>query len=446
MARTCASSSVEPRERDLRCPSERCQPNRVRMPSARRRNVISRSVRLLRDLGPREFLARVFGKLNSVLTASKADSLVAFEDAAAVDWTNPHPTESAAPATAQVGSGGLHLAWIMSPPGRESGGHQNLFRFIDQAERHGHRCTIYLYDAHKASTISDVRATIESSDAYAGVAADIRVYVRSVGVDADTDAIIATGWETAYPSYLDASSARRLYFVQDFEPSFYPMGSNYVLAENTYRFGFHGITAGGWLAEKLSTEYGMATDKFDFAVDKSKYWLTNQQARSEVFFYARPVTARRAFEFGLMALSEFSRLRPDVTINFAGWHVNPVDVPFPFVNHGSLELKALNELYNRCAAGLVLSLTNMSLLPLELMSSGVVPVVNDAPNNRLVADNEFIEWVPLAPSVIAQRMAGVLERADGAARLTRMSASVAEANWDDSGDAFVSAVERAVRG
>lgn len=29
-----------------------------------------------------------------------------------------------------------------------------------------------------------------------------------------------------------------MYFVQDFEPLFYGMGSKAVLAENTYRFGF----------------------------------------------------------------------------------------------------------------------------------------------------------------------------------------------------------------
>ena len=61
-----------------------------------------------------------------------------------------------------------------------------------------------------------------------------------------SDAVFATGWETAYPVFNDAGDARKCYFVQDFEPLFYPVGSEYVLAENTYRFNFFGITAGKW--------------------------------------------------------------------------------------------------------------------------------------------------------------------------------------------------------
>ena len=37
-----------------------------------------------------------------------------------------------------------------------------------------------------------------------------------------------------------------VYFVQDFEPLFYPMGSDYLLAENTYRKGLYHITTGAW--------------------------------------------------------------------------------------------------------------------------------------------------------------------------------------------------------
>jgi hypothetical protein len=35
-----------------------------------------------------------------------------------------------------------------------------------------------------------------------------------------------------------------LIWDSDFEPWFYPMGTDYVLAENTYRFNFYGFTAG----------------------------------------------------------------------------------------------------------------------------------------------------------------------------------------------------------
>jgi hypothetical protein len=368
---------------------------------------------------------------------------VNLDDAVNVDWTEI-PDRIAKPLT--VKGGPINIAWIMSPPGPESGGHQNIFRFIKFAEDAGHTCTVYFYQPTGRADVDGLREIIESSDAYADVNAELRNYDRDLGLAPDTQAVFATGWETAYPSFLDKTNAKRFYFIQDFEPLFYPTGSDALLAENTYRFGFHGITAGAWLSTTVREKFGMKADHFEFAVDKSLYNVTNTGPRNEVFFYARPVTARRAYEFGLLVLSDFARLRPDVTINLAGWDVSNWEIPFPHVNLSSMSLSQLNAVYNRCAAGLVLSLTNMSLLPLELISAGVTPVVNDGPNNRLVSDNPYIEYVPASPMVIAKKMVEVLERPDAVERSNEMSSSVANVNWTDSGTQFVDALERAMRG
>lgn len=385
-------------------------------------------------------LAGVFGRLSVMLSANRQEMLVDIDDAAAVDWT-VRPDNLAAPTV--VTSGPVDIAWVCSPPGAESGGHQNLFRFIKFAEEAGHRSTIYLYGA--GDSIPTIRKMLASRSGYPELAADIRYYDPAVGVDVGTQAIFATGWETAYPVYRDASDARRFYFVQDFEPYFYPVGSQSSLAENTYRFGFHGITAGAWLEEKLRDEFGMRADHFDFAVDRERYHVINEGPRDEIFFYARPVTPRRAFELGMLALTDFAQLRPDITINLAGWDVTGWKVPFPHRNLASLDISELNALYNRCAAGLVLSLTNLSLLPLELMASGVVPVVNDAPNNRLVTDRPGIEWVPLSPPAIARRLADVVDR-DFPSTAQYVSSMVGHADWAESGRQFMEAFERGMRG
>ena len=368
--------------------------------------------------------------------------LVAIDDAENVDWTD-HPVWRRSPIV--VTSERAEIAWIMSPPGAESGGHQNLFRFIKFAEDHGHRSRIYLYDQFGHS-LADLRSMLAASEAYPHLDATIEDYRPDVGVDSATQALFASGWETAYPAYRDPSRAKRLYFIQDFEPSFYPAGTEALLAENTYRFGFHGITAGGWLAQKLRDEYGMTTDHFDFSVDASLYNLSNTGRRSEIFFYARPVTTRRAFEFGVLSLAKFAERRPEIVINFAGWDVRGWDVPFAHRNLASLELSQLNAIYNRCAAGLVLSLTNMSLLPLELLACGTAAVVNDAPNNRMVSNNPFIDYVAPSPGAIADRLERILDAPDAIERSLARSQSVTGTNWTQSGDQFVAAFERAMRG
>jgi glycosyltransferase involved in cell wall biosynthesis len=368
--------------------------------------------------------------------------LVAVDDAENVDWTS-QPNWRSTPLA--VVSESVEIAWIMSPPGAESGGHQNLFRFIKFAEDHGHFSRIYLYDQFGHS-LSEVRAMLAASEAYPHLQATIEDYRPEIGVAPSTQALFASGWETAYPAFRDPSLARRFYFVQDFEPSFYPVGTESLLAENTYRFGFHGITAGGWLSHKLQSDYGMVADHFDFSVDASLYNLTNHERRNEIFFYARPVTTRRAFEFGLLSLAKFAERRPEVTINFAGWDVRGWEVPFAYRNLASMELSKLNQVYNRCAAGLVLSLTNMSLLPLELLACGTAAVVNDAPNNRMVSDNPFIHYVPPSPVAIADRLEQILDAPDAIAHSVARSKSVAGSTWADSGAQFVASFERVMRG
>lgn len=73
-------------------------------------------------------------------------------------------------------------------------------------------------------------------------------------------------------------------------------------------------------------------------------------------------------------------------------------------------------------------------------------MVNDAPNNRLVSDNPFIEYVAPAPGAIASKLVDIADRSDAGVRALAMSASVAELDWDHSGRDFVAALERAMRG
>lgn len=364
------------------------------------------------------------------------DTKVKYEDALAANYTQPLKPWPGTNAKS------LTFNWLMPPPGKGSGGHYNIFRFIQYLEGAGHTCRIYLYTQHKPGRLSDVKALM--GDSYPKLDAEMK-WIEYGDEMKDADGIFATSWETAYASFNAKTNGKRFYFVQDFEPYFYPTGSLSVLAENTYRFGFYGVTAGNWLATKLRRDYGMSTDHFDFGSDPDMYKLTNDAERKEIFFYARPYTERRAFEMGIMALDLFHRKHPNYTINLAGWDVSEYAIPFPYNNLQTLELDELSPLYNKCAAGLVMSLTNMSLLPLELLGSGTIPVVNDGENNRLVSDNPYIEYSANNPQALADGLSKVVSRKNGATYAKKASESVRAASWDSSGKKFVGIVEREVR-
>lgn len=362
------------------------------------------------------------------LRVSRAD-LVRAAQIAADGWKLP-------PALALGGGERMKVAWVCAPAGEGAGGFTTMSRIAVGLERAGHECTIYLHDRHGWS-LEQHRRTVRKW--WPSLKADVRDLADGIE---DSHAIFATSWETAYPVLGSPARGVRFYFVQDFEPSFYPAGSQALLAEATYSFGFHGITAGRWLARKLERDYGMAADHFDFGCDLARYRLREAAPapRTGVCMYSRPSTPRRAFELAVAALDLFSERHPEIDIHLYGESVK--GLPFAVEDHGLMTPSELNDLYNRCIAGLSLSATNVSLVPYEMLAAGCIPVVNDAEHNRVVLDNAEIAYAPATPFDLAGKLSELVSRAPAervaAARVA--AASVQGASWEQAG----ADVERAV--
>ncbi len=338
----------------------------------------------------------------------------------------------------------LVVNWVMTPPPPGSGGHTTLLRLVEHLERSGHTCRLYFYDRYAG----DIRT---HTDVFRGYWPQIRAEVAdATGPMQPCDAVFATSWQSAYVVADPRTPGRRFYCVQDFEPLFYPAGSESLLAENTFRFGFHGVTAGRWLAEKLTAEYGMPCDYFEFGADTDVYRVdadAERPVRDGVVFYAKPSTPRRAYSLGLLALEEFHRRHPDVPIHLFGENVGAL--PFPAQRHGVITPSELNALYNRCLAGLCLSVTNISLIPFELLAAGCIPVVNDARHNRLVLDNPHVRYVQPTPGELAAALSDVVSATPPGQREERAraaAASMADLPWDAAGAAVERVLLRELRG
>ena len=379
---------------------------------------------ILRSQGLPALVRKVRGRLLEYAGRRRVYLAVSLEDVEEADWAErrrvPRPLKRRG--TPNV------IGWVVPPVGPGSGGHLNIFRFVRYLEEHGYTCRVYVYDPHKTQLPPQTAQVLH--DHYAPMRATVLHDFSTVG---ECDALFATSWTTAYPVRNAKIEGGKFYFVQDFEPSFYPVGSESVLAENTYRFGLYGITAGGWLSKKLEHDYGMQCDHFEFGSDFGRYYYVNSGHRSKVFFYARPVTTRRGFELGVLALDRFHRAKPEYEINMAGWPVKGWQLPFPFVDHGSLPLDKLNDLYNSCAAALMLSLTNFSLLPLELLAAGCIPVINDGPNNRLVSDNPHLVFTRPTPRALSEALCQVVDQPNLPDVALRASQSVEPLSWDAAG-------------
>lgn len=165
------------------------------------------------------------------------------------------------------------------------------------------------------------------------------------------------------------------------------------------------LLAGNWLKDKLSEEYGMVTDSFGFSYDKDLYVAKKKSdAVNRLFFYARPVTPRRAFELGLLALYELSKRIPNIEVVFAGWDVGNYNIPFKHTNLGSVRLEELSDIYAQCDMCLVMSTTNLSLLPLEIMASNAVVVCSKGKNNEWMLNEQNAILVPYDVLEIANQL------------------------------------------
>ena len=232
---------------------------------------------------------------------------------------------------------------------------------------------------------------------------------------APTDITIATLWTTAYYALRFNKTKRKFYFIQDYEPMFYPAGSTYGQAEATYHFGFFGLINTPGLHEIYKSQYEGLAEHFVPNVDPNIFFPdTNKKERVEkkpftVFFYGRPGHPRNAFELGSAALKKLKQKMGDhVSIVSAGAEWNPADYGLEKVvtNLGLLTLHQTASLYRTCDVGLAMMFTrHPSYLPFEFMASGCMVVSNkNAATKWFLKDGYNCLLTDTTPTCIAETL------------------------------------------
>jgi glycosyltransferase involved in cell wall biosynthesis len=274
----------------------------------------------------------------------------------------------------------LHVATVIPSFRRGSGGHATIVNLLRELRALGHSVSVWLEDFEGRHADEHTAVTKRSFDEF----------YRADGLDLHTgfdtwrgaDVVLATGWQTVARTLLLPGAGARAYLVQDHEPDFYGASAESLWAAQTYRQGLHCIAASPWLAELLRARYSADATHFDLAVDHAVYRPTGDRRRDDlVIFYARAATPRRAVPLGLLALEELARRRPNIEIALYG-EASPPSVPFDHRHLGVLDARRLSALYSQATVGMVLSLTNPSLVGLEMMACGL-PCVELASESML---------------------------------------------------------------
>jgi len=298
------------------------------------------------------------------------------------------------------------------------GGIYTILRFAGYFSKKGIRNRFVLYDS-PAILESDVIAKIRSGCPHL---TDFDVFIRRSS-DVDdipfADISIATLWTSAYRLLKFNNTRGKFYFIQDYEPLFYPAGSSYALAEATYRFGFHGIVNSPGLYHFITSNYDLHAEFFTPAVEHEVFFPGDRSQEEgkktfKLFVYGRPQHDRNGFDIAIATAKKAKRsFGESIEIVSAGSEWNPSEFGLDGImeNLGLLGYLETAELYRVCDFGLILMFTkHTSYLPLELMASGSIVIANhNQANSWLLKDGHNCVIIEPSPTFITEKLAHLMK-------------------------------------
>ena len=285
--------------------------------------------------------------------------------------------------------------------------------------------------------------------AYPELAQSARFYAVNQDTDIDElglghlDVGICTLWTTAYDLLHMSNVGKKMYFVQDFEPLFYPASTTSCLVEATYRFGFKAICNTEPLASLYRT-YGGEADHFLPSVDTEVFHARNRHEWQSdepliIFNYARPGHPRNCFELICPAFKKLkAKYGEQIQIITAGAHWEPSDFGLQdAVTHlGLLSYEETGALYRLCDIGMVAMATrHPSYLPFELMACGAAVCTNYSPyTDWLLKDGVNCALFETSVSSIVSTVSKLVDNSEFRQRVVKagfQTVATEHSNWDN---------------
>lgn len=217
-----------------------------------------------------------------------------------------------------------------------------------------------------------------------------------------TDVVVATSYDTV--SFAKKMDAYNMYFVQDYEPYFYPFGELFFLAKKTYEQGLHMVSLGNWNKEMIERECHPVSpiDVIDFPYEKSEYpekvrdfQSYKNRKKYTIAVYLKFYGKRLPTVIPFMLSEVKERLKQEgITLEILYFGEAKSFHPQGGENMGMLTKDELRALYERADFGMVASLSNISLVPYEMLSTGL-PVIE-------FADGTFPYFFPEKSAILTE--------------------------------------------
>lgn len=254
----------------------------------------------------------------------------------------------------------------------------------------------------------------------------------------ENDVFMATAWWTAYTirpiiewqsNVYGINMHPLLYFIQDYEPGFYPWSSRYMLADSTYRsdIPIYAIINSGLLKDFF--------DQNGYSFQKSWYFepILNEKLanylpkdtdilhkKRSILVYGRPSVDRNAFALLIESLKLWAKKFPNAKeweIYSAGEEHDSVDLGSDCVlqSLGKLNLEDYAKTMLDTYAGISLMVSpHPSYPPLEMSTFGIKLITNRYANKNLSNFNSNIISVErCSPDAIAEKLCDICANYNG---------------------------------
>lgn len=346
----------------------------------------------------------------------------------------------------------LRITWIIPDFKPGAGGHMTIFRIARHLEEFGHKVSFLIQNPVHHRTADEAKATINAH--FQPFNGHLELFWGQTP-SATGDALIATDRFTCYPADAMNGFIRKFYFVQDYEPAFYPAGAEALLSEATYHFDFDCLCAGDWLHDIMRKKYDRWSTSWPLAYDLSVYNVGEEglkaRADNRIALYARYVTPRRAVELAFLALELLHERGVRFEVDFFGWKLGRLKTSYPYRDHGVLNASDLAQLYRAATIGVVFSATNHSLVNKEMMACGLPVLDLDLETVRSIFPESVMSFAKPTPEGIADGLQLLLADEERRQSLQKRGLSFVESfSWRKSSrlveTALKERVSMAVRG
>jgi len=321
------------------------------------------------------------------------------------------------------------------------GGISTAIRFYEEmATRLGYDKRIILVDAKpapEAISIYEPEYTFVEAKDDCEEAAQILSYSdrKPYGIPvSERDYFIFTGWWTAHCAGAAFTVWEKenginvnpfIYFIQDYEPGFYPWSSHYLLAEATYKVKRKQIAI---FNTKLLQEY-FNNNGYHFFKEYAFEPVLNSSLKEvlyslpesitkkkQILIYGRPSTKRNAFLLIVEALKQWVYLQSGIEewrIISAGEEHEPIELGKGVMleSLGKLSLAEYGKVLQESYAGISLMASpHPSYPPLEMSVFGVKVITNTFANKDLKNFNDHIVSLEVSnPENIAHTLEAICD-------------------------------------